>query len=426
MISFAMVGVLSFFLSHLSFGQVFTSQATAEPFFDMPNGYYVVIAAFDNHYNSRRFLRKIQEEGESASYGRHYAKGHFYIYKHYSEDKETAFAKRAEVVSQGKFTDAWVFRVNNNYTDNQGRAGSETEKPSVQVSLPEKPMVKDERFKDEEKVYIKEPSPIIQSDVASAQVAKVTSVEEKTPPPSPEGSFTLKVRVETINAQSGNKVETELEVIDVTNSKFLKKIKANQLEFVNFPLRNQSKLNFVASPFGYKKFQDDISFQGAKAMLDEGKARMEGDVLVVPMELQRYSKGETMIMYNVFFHKDASVMQPVSKYELDQLLELMQENEKVKITIHGHTNSNLRGKILSLPKDNNDFFNVGPYLKESSGSAKQLSLERAEMIMRYLVDKGIDPKRMKVKGWGGKKMLFDANGPDARKNLRVEIELMDS
>ena len=58
------------------------------------------------------------------------------------------------------------------------------------------------------------------------------------------------------------------------------------------------------------------------------------------------------------------------------------------------------------------------------GSAKQLSYERAEIIKEYLLTKGIAADRIEVKGYGGKKPLFDKHGANAKKNVRVEVEVL--
>jgi outer membrane protein OmpA-like peptidoglycan-associated protein len=41
-----------------------------------------------------------------------------------------------------------------------------------------------------------------------------------------------------------------------------------------------------------------------------------------------------------------------------------------------------------------------------------------------LVEQGIDKKRMEVRGWGGKKMIYKKTDSMAGKNVRVEIELL--
>ena len=58
---------------------------------------------------------------------------------------------------------------------------------------------------------------------------------------------------------------------------------------------------------------------------------------------------------------------------------------------------------------------------------QQLSLRRAHAVKDYLVQAGIDPAIINVKGYGKTSPLFDStNGEDRSKNRRVEIALTDS
>jgi len=59
-------------------------------------------------------------------------------------------------------------------------------------------------------------------------------------------------------------------------------------------------------------------------------------------------------------------------------------------------------------------------------SAKKLSELRAETVRNYLIRHGISKDRMELKGWGGKKMLYKKLDPEAIKNVRVEIEILEN
>jgi outer membrane protein OmpA-like peptidoglycan-associated protein len=63
--------------------------------------------------------------------------------------------------------------------------------------------------------------------------------------------------------------------------------------------------------------------------------------------------------------------------------------------------------------------------KEGLGSAKALSQARATVIRDYLVENGIDIKRMEVKPWGGKRALYDKESTKAKENVRVEVEIIE-
>ena len=48
---------------------------------------------------------------------------------------------------------------------------------------------------------------------------------------------------------------------------------------------------------------------------------------------------------------------------------------------------------------------------------------RAATIKEWLTEQGIDRNRIEVKGWGGKKMIYDKFDSQASKNVRVEVEI---
>jgi len=104
---------------------------------------------------------------------------------------------------------------------------------------------------------------------------------------------------------------------------------------------------------------------------------------------------------------------------------MLQENPRYKIRIHGHTNGNSAGKIISMG-DSKNFFQLNKDNKEGRGSANKLSEERALLIQKYLIENGIDPARSEVKAWGGKQPIYEVDHQAAQANVRVEIEILDN
>jgi outer membrane protein OmpA-like peptidoglycan-associated protein len=143
----------------------------------------------------------------------------------------------------------------------------------------------------------------------------------------------------------------------------------------------------------------------------------------VPFELVRLQKGDIAVMYNVYFFKDAAVMRPESRFEVNSLLEMLKENPKYRIRIHGHTNGGSHGKIISMGEGKNFFSLTGS--REGFGSAKKLSEERARVIHTYLTENGIAAHRTHVKAWGGKRPIQDKHSTRASENVRVEIEILE-
>ena len=88
----------------------------------------------------------------------------------------------------------------------------------------------------------------------------------------------------------------------------------------------------------------------------------------------------------------------------------------MKIEIQGFTNGNNR--IKASPDD----ISEGSF----TGSSKKLSQLRAEMIKKYLVEKGVSAERLETNGYGGSKMIYPnpKNQEEANKNIRVGILIL--
>jgi len=82
------------------------------------------------------------------------------------------------------------------------------------------------------------------------------------------------------------------------------------------------------------------------------------------------------------------------------------------------------GNKQSLFGPGKNFFSLTKDHIEKTGSAKELSMARAEVIKDWLVAQGIAEDRIEAIGWGGSKPLYDRKGPNARKNARVELEVI--
>lgn len=135
-------------------------------------------------------------------------------------------------------------------------------------------------------------------------------------------------------------------------------------------------------------------------------------------------KGEMETLDYIYFYRDAAVLRPESKYEVDRLVKLMKDHPEEKIRIHGHTNGNDKGPIIRLQDGSKDFFSLENTVQDY-GSAQKLSELRALLIRDYLVYSGINVNRMSIKAWGGKKPLFKVDDEKAEANVRVEIEVLN-
>ena len=187
------------------------------------------------------------------------------------------------------------------------------------------------------------------------------------------------------------------------------------------PINKSGNLALVCDLFGYRKVQIPINFNEPK--IEDAVSSQDGKVIVT-FDVVRLKQGDKVVMYNVYFFNHAAIMRPESRYEVNELLDMMKEKPTAKIRIHGHANGNDFGKIITLG-NSKDFFSLSPDNSEDKGSATKLSEERARAIQSYLVKEGIDISRMELKAWGGKMPIYDEDHSLAQANVRVEVEILE-
>jgi outer membrane protein OmpA-like peptidoglycan-associated protein len=225
------------------------------------------------------------------------------------------------------------------------------------------------------------------------------------------------------NATNNRIVPGVVTVIEPESDKALKQVSGNEYLILPNPKNKSGKLVLQCEAFGYRKVEHEINFTLPLADTVKDYIDLMGTTFVVNFDLVRYHKGDIATLFNVYFYNDAAIMLPESKQELSNLLALLEENPHYKITLHGHTNGNYHGKIITMGEDKKFFSLDGA--RSTVGSAKDLSYNRAEAIKEYLEANRIDPARIQVKAWGGKRPIYDKHSVNAKKNVRVEIEIMD-
>lgn len=130
--------------------------------------------------------------------------------------------------------------------------------------------------------------------------------------------------------------------------------------------------------------------------------------------LDKLITGAKVVMKNIFYDYDKATLRPESKTELDKLYELMAQNPALKIELSAHTDS--RGS---------DSYNLN------------LSQNRAQSCVNYLIDKGIDKTQIVAKGYGEQQLVISneditklsdesAIEMSHQQNRRSEIKIIDN
>lgn len=106
----------------------------------------------------------------------------------------------------------------------------------------------------------------------------------------------------------------------------------------------------------------------------------------------------------VYFNLGQAVILQESYEQLNNLAQYLNENPGLKIQIEGHTDN-----------------------QGDPGANQKLSLDRAFNVRQYLIDKGVDGKRIRFKGYGSSQPVSPNDTEENRsRNRRVEYKIMDS
>ncbi|MFC2185898.1 OmpA family protein [Fulvivirgaceae bacterium LMO-SS25] len=118
-------------------------------------------------------------------------------------------------------------------------------------------------------------------------------------------------------------------------------------------------------------------------------------------ELSKIEIGKNIVLSNLLFVQSSDVIIETSNGSIDELFDLLEMNENISITLHGHTD------------------NIG-----SEKLNKELSEKRVITVKNLLVERGVDPKRIKTKAYGGSNPIAsNATERTRRLNRRVEFSI---
>ncbi len=121
------------------------------------------------------------------------------------------------------------------------------------------------------------------------------------------------------------------------------------------------------------------------------------DVFLDPVEM-----GASAVLNNIFFDLNKYELKDKSITELDKVLRFLNENPSIRVEISGHTDN------AGTPAYN-----------------LQLSQKRSQSVAAYLIEHGVDSKRLIQKGYGADKPLKPNDTEENRQiNRRIEFRVV--
>jgi outer membrane protein OmpA-like peptidoglycan-associated protein/Tol biopolymer transport system component len=146
---------------------------------------------------------------------------------------------------------------------------------------------------------------------------------------------------------------------------------------------------------GYLFSSDHFAFRGEHSRTDPFRR---------DIPLERIRPGTRVVLNNIFFETDSHALLPASRAELDRVLDFLESHPSLSVEIGGHTDE--RGS----PEHN-----------------QLLSERRAASVVAYLVEGGVDPGRLRPKGYGEREPVADNETDTGRAlNRRTELKILET
>jgi outer membrane protein OmpA-like peptidoglycan-associated protein len=140
------------------------------------------------------------------------------------------------------------------------------------------------------------------------------------------------------------------------------------------------------------------------ATVEPPKPKVVPKPIIEELSPERLREGQTIKIEKLEFPSNSSKIQETSFASLDEVFNLLNGNINLIVEIGGHTN----------------------LIMEDEASIR-LSRDRAQSVADYLVKKGIERKRLAVKGYGKSKPIATETSKAANQlNQRVEIKILST
>lgn len=390
--------------------------------------YYVVIGAFAKETNAKKFAGFARSRFFQATHEKKPNSRLYYVYVIKTDNKKEAYDEVRVLQKESTFQDSWVYKGSLISNIVQQPADTKiqsqpidpvvTEPIAEPVVVADTAVMQDDMLVPRDSVSKAEKVITLPMDTTSTTVT-APDINASALPPSKKAKG--KYFKFVLTGPDGQPFTGKIHNVDLKLGRDIASYNSYDYNDIVRPSsQRQEPMTFICGIFGYKEMMQLIDYRNPS--LTAGVTQDEYEAWVVPFKLERLNKGDVSVMYNVSFYKDAVIMLPRAKEELDELVSLMKSNPAYEIRIHGHANGNQKRKIIGLGEVRNYFDVKGS--KEKNGTSKELSKDRAEAVKDYLAEHGIERDRMDIMAWGGTNMLVKETSSSARLNDRIEIEIL--
>jgi outer membrane protein OmpA-like peptidoglycan-associated protein/Tol biopolymer transport system component len=200
----------------------------------------------------------------------------------------------------------------------------------------------------------------------------------------------VKGQVYDIKTKAG--IPSSVELIDIFTKQVISKVQTDETGNYLITLPVGKDYAFNVNRKGYLFYSDNYFLKS-----ESPDSTYRKDIPLQPIEVNA-----AVVLKNIFFDVNKFDLKNESQAELDKIVQLLLENNTLKIQIEGHTDD--------VGKDQDNL---------------KLSENRAKAVIAYLVENGISQARLTAKGFGETKPIADNNTEQGKaKNRRTELKVI--
>jgi outer membrane protein OmpA-like peptidoglycan-associated protein len=181
-------------------------------------------------------------------------------------------------------------------------------------------------------------------------------------------------------------------LIELSTGNLISKLQTNDDGTYLVPLPSGKNYVFNVARKGYL-------FYSSSFFLEQSSKNniYQKDIPLIPIEA-----GSKIVLENIFFNTGSAALLPASTIELEKIVQLLRENQTLRIEISGHTD------------------NIG-----KANDNLTLSNNRAKAVVDFLISKGVAPRRLTATGWGAAQPVTTNDTEEGRsQNRRTELKVL--
>lgn len=212
-----------------------------------------------------------------------------------------------------------------------------------------------------------------------------------------EKKDSLYLQVLVVDGADGRRLPATITVFDKDFKEVIVKLEADSSQgalVLPLDLSKEKPYRLLVEEPGYFLYNDQVDLP----------LNSKDTVVKKSVALKRLSGGSNFVLRNILFEFNKMEFKPEAKTELELLYRLLKINPGLTIEISGHTDN--RGSV------------------EVNQRVSDL---RAKAVFGYLVEKGIQPDRMRAVGYGlSRPVVSNATEEGRKRNRRTEFTVLDT